>query len=593
MIGMSLKPSTDIDMIDPSSPSAQDLLPIDDGLPEISNIGTSSGLGANQYRTSDGIVHRIDPIKFKELLSGESDRIISGIIKNPNVEYGQGLADIIESEALGRSSTLADPESIKVGNKDVYISPDERGELMLKFGVDFAKEGTEGIFNTLRKIVSPEMIGVFKGRDAAKKARDEGRGEYLNIFDTPLSGQGSIADNLKEISEYSSTGGEKVSTLDNIVLEASTGEIDQSLEEIAAAEAKPIEQKAKEKDAGDGTKEVAGKKTEDAKKAGASTDPTYNELTDNDTLFDTEEEDEIPGITPGTPNDEAEQLLTIFDRVGGFINSDANMRMMRNVGKSLTQYGNLSQGIGIGSAAASEERVLEEQLEKQRQAKITEELIKAGKGVSLKPSDVKGLSDLTNTLNEDIKLFEGSEASIAIMNDAIALFEDAVAKGVPVTGLFGKIEQWKDQGKAFFDIGSGKVSDATKIQNYIDQVKQRSIRDILNESGRTISDLDRDIVDKVFGELNFTDDPGEILEKLTNARMSLVQGNKSKRNTINTNYNLIIDPSYGETGTNAIKDYKELITKIINTPDYSFDTPIIYGNKDFSSSSAGIFIDAS
>ena len=73
------------------------------------------------------------------------------------------------------------------------------------------------------------------------------------------------------------------------------------------------------------------------------------------------------GMTVATENDQAEQLFTTL---GNAFNSDANLRMMRNVGKALTQYGNLAEGIGVGSAAASEERQLQEQLDAKRGCRV-------------------------------------------------------------------------------------------------------------------------------------------------------------------------------------------------------------------------------
>ena len=78
------------------------------------------------------------------------------------------------------------------------------------------------------------------------------------------------------------------------------------------------------------------------------------------------------------------------------------------------------------------------------------------------------------------------------------------------------------------------TSDATQIQQAINQVKQRSIRDILQESGRTISDLDRQIVDKIFGEIDFFTPPDQIAKKLNKARNDLIDSNREKEK----NYNL-------------------------------------------------------
>ena len=575
MIGMSLKPSTDIDMIDPSRPSPQDLLTIDDGLPEISDIGTSSELGANQYRNAEGKLFTIDPVKFKEVLMSENIKELEALIQNPDVEYGPALQEvfrqIVGKRKAGFSSTspstfefgefLPDPLSLRSGFEDAG-----------GFALDYGKQMVEGVGNLFG--------GFMSDRDGVQDTFPSERFDFNKdtYFSDPTIGFSPSGNKRK---------GYTNDALDGIILRSSLGEIDQSLEEIAAEEAKPIEEKVPEVIPGETpTKEETPTTDDDA--TGTSTDPVTTGA-DPDTKAE-KEEDDIPGITPSTPNDEAEQLLTVFDKVGGFINSDANLRMMRNVGKGLTQYGNFAEGIGIGAAAASEERVLEEQLEKERQAKITEELIKAGKGVSLKPSDIKGLNLMAEELNTNVGFFEGGEASIAIMNDTISLFEEAVDKGVKITGLPGRFERFKDEAAAFAGYDK-EASPATKIQNMIEQVKQRSIRAILQESGRTISDTDRDIVNRVFGDLDLTSPPGEILKKLKNARQSLVTSNIDKRNTISTTYKLIQNPSYGNVGTDAISSYKDLLETIINSEDYSFNNPIILGNIKLDRSPAGIFLD--
>ena len=81
------------------------------------------------------------------------------------------------------------------------------------------------------------------------------------------------------------------------------------------------------------------------------------------------------------------------------------------------------------------------------------------------------------------------------------------------------------------------------------------------------------------------------MKKLKNARQSLVTSNIDKRDTISTTYKLMQNPAYGNVGTDAVSSYKDLLEKIINTKDYSFNSPIILGNTDLNRSSAGIFID--
>ena len=249
--------------------------------------------------------------------------------------------------------------------------------------------------------------------------------------------------------------------------------------------------------------------------------------------------------------------------------SDRFLDFIRNVGGELVRTGQLGEGLASGAAKAAEERATRDLLaeqeakkfEREKQLLMTKELLEGSEG--LNASELNTLMKNVDELSENVMNYEGTEASIAIMNDAIALFDEAIEKGVPVTGLPGRIMRFKDEAAAFLGIDNPNVSDATKIQNYIEQVKQRSIREILNESGRTISNLDREIVDNVFGGLDLTGDPKEIRKKLDNARANLIKNNRDKQRKITSDYTTLQDPEFKGKGIAAIKPYEDLILKII------------------------------
>ena len=199
-----------------------------------------------------------------------------------------------------------------------------------------------------------------------------------------------------------------------------------------------------------------------------------------------------------------------------------------------------------------------------RELEIIKKAAEAKGQERLEPAQLTALTKSVTTLSTNVKDYEGTEASIGIMNDAIALFDAAVENNVPITGLPGRLARFKDEAAAFLGIDNPNVSDATKITNYIEQVKQRSIREILNESGRTISNLDREIVDKVFGSLDLTGDPREILKKLNNARSNLIRNNEDKARTINSTYTILRQPEYQGVGIEALSPYISSILRIIN-----------------------------
>jgi len=304
--------------------------------------------------------------------------------------------------------------------------------------------------------------------------------------------------------------------------------------------------------------------------------PTTTEDADPDKInfFDPNVMDKLDADIPDTSDigqAERDERERVQMNEGSFFSDPKFVNFIRNLGLGLSGADDVASGLVAGTALGSQERDLREQeaLAADREAEL--ERIKSGAEGTLKPSDLVSLNKMTTEMSTNIKDFEGSRASIGIMNDAIALFEEAVDRGVAVTGLQGRISRFADQGKAFFNI-DGEVSDATKIQNYIEQVKQRSIRDILNESGRTISNLDREIVDRVFGELTLTDDPSEILKKLKGARRSLMDSNADKQRAIRTNYGIISDNAYGATGIRTIAPYQAMVNQILNANPSDFST---------------------
>ena len=256
----------------------------------------------------------------------------------------------------------------------------------------------------------------------------------------------------------------------------------------------------------------------------------------------------------------------------GLFGSNRFLDFIRNVGAGLAESGQIGEGLALGAAKAGEERAARDLMEEQENKKYQRDLAlavavekaKSAGNTGLTPPQLGALQDDVTKLSQNVKDYEGTEASIQIMNSAIDLFDAAIKNDVAITGMEGYVVRGIDKIQAFFGATDQNVSDSTKIANYIDQVKQRSIREILNESGRTISNLDREIVDKVFGEINLTDSPSEIRKKLSNARSNLIRNNEDKARTIDMTYSIIQNPAYGGVGIQSISPYVQSILRIIN-----------------------------
>jgi len=172
---------------------------------------------------------------------------------------------------------------------------------------------------------------------------------------------------------------------------------------------------------------------------------------------------------------------------------------MRNVGKALTQYGNIAEGIGVGSAAASEERKLQEELNAKRDAELAAKLAESGK---LEFGDKQDILAKTQEMNENVRDYNNAIAAQELAESVIEF-----ANGNSTIATFGaKIGAGMDDLLAAAGVKTlenvDQLSDTKRAQIALTILTNRNIKEILGESGRTISNIDRDIAKKVVGSLD-------------------------------------------------------------------------------------------
>lgn len=186
------------------------------------------------------------------------------------------------------------------------------------------------------------------------------------------------------------------------------------------------------------------------------------------------------------------------------------------------------------------------------------------------------LKEMTKTRGEVstvIKEYEGAQDAIDMMNQAITLFKDARAKNIPVTGLKGQLSLFIDKFNAFMGIDA-PTSLAGKIQNFVTIVSQKNIKDILQESGKTISNVDRDILDKIFGKLDFFTKPDLVLEKFEASRRQLINSNKEKQRSLKEKRSYLESPEFRNRGTLDFDQELGLIERILNADPSKIDPTI-------------------
>ena len=479
---------------------------------------SESGLKPNQYRNSQGKILNIDPAKFADQLEVEDSRIIGGLLMNPNVEYGSNLASIVEGVATRRSSTLVPEEDIRVGQGIQGLNAEELLQSGTKFGVDVAKEGIESLFNIARApFTNPTIAGIFGSRDRVKDLRESGAGDRVNLFETALddvnlnnpfrAGKALVTGGFDE---YFKTGGERPETLDAIVAESSTGISD------------PIQKELDE------AAQTGGKGTE------VITDETKESKSG-----DVGEPADSADVASATATKEGGAGITVDDienDVGGFDDDDAAatsvaiyndpdiLRLMRNLGKGLAVKATIDEGFVIGAAGAASEREAEELLARETQAKIDAANLAAGG--PRKPETIKLVKDAKTNIIKQHTQYKEAQSTIRFASN----IKDFIQNG-DITSFAARVGVAKDKLYTLINLGPQQISQVSPTERsriFLTLLRQKNIKQILNEGGKNISNVDREVAKEIAGSLDDFDiqSPGGLLLRMDET----IKSSQSKAN---------------------------------------------------------------
>lgn len=316
-------------------------------------------------------------------------------------------------------------------------------------------------------------------------------------------------------------------------------EISQLLEDI-----KPAEQKVDvDKTQADTLAEI------DNKFGGLSQDEFRDEL-DKDLL------PTMPSISGMPESQDQETLTKQGDPISrkleqpGFFGSNRFLDFIRNVGGELTRTGDIAQGLGFGAAKAAEERTARELIEGQeeRDYRMKLRLAKAEADLELRNQGSEGASDsmkkelrtVAQEVNADYNDIVSAKNTLEIVGQVedIIMNKDTTSVKAITGEIFEKVG-------AFFDVNgepeaSGKkwedLEPRTRVKVLLNQIKQKNIRDILGESGKTISNLDRQIVDELVGSLKIGTTPQETLKALEMTKTSIFNNLSTSQNRLKTNF---------------------------------------------------------
>ena len=209
-----------------------------------------------------------------------------------------------------------------------------------------------------------------------------------------------------------------------------------------------------------------------------------------------------------------------------FTRSPDFLRFVRNIGKGLTTTGQLGQGIALGAAGAAEEKYAEEVALRAAQSKSSDfaEFIAKER---IKNTSGSKIAEQTTKLAEAINDIEQGEASVDLFSSVKQIMGNAEITGVGA--IAGAL--WA-QAKGFMPGGSQEpITPRERAIVILEQIANGNIKTITGESGRTISNVDREIAEKLVGSLkNPLTRETEVLERIEAQIRSINQRTNTARN---------------------------------------------------------------
>ena len=256
--------------------------------------------------------------------------------------------------------------------------------------------------------------------------------------------------------------------------------------------------------------------------------------------------------------------------LSNFFSSSAFNDALRNIGSSLVREGRFGAGLAAGAASFAEEQEAKSLLEQERLRELS--LIaaeKANQGIST--SEAKNNAEFNAKANNAVTDFNKTSNNLARLQYAISKVDETA---VGFKGLFGKgFEMLQSFTNQNYNKNFENLDSRTQVDAIVNALRQENIRDILGESGRTISNLDREIVAEIFGSIKSTTSAAEIKSKLREIE-------KRFRNSLEKSKNEILETVdyFGQTGmtSSSLLANAERIKDILNIEDYSKYSPPVY-----------------
>ena len=203
--------------------------------------------------------------------------------------------------------------------------------------------------------------------------------------------------------------------------------------------------------------------------------------------------------------------------------------LIRNIGIKMVETGQIGAGIAEGSALTALEQKEAEQatgeISEFQEFLAKEEIKNINK---FQDNQAKYAGDLSKSIFE----VETSDGVLKAITEAKKLVETGDA-----TGLTPLIGEYFNETLRFFgqDV---KLSTREAAKNYINDIINGNIKELTGESGRTISNLDRQIAGSLVGKIEWNSSKENVLDKLDKAYTRA----KSRYKLGMTNYEASLKP---------------------------------------------------
>jgi hypothetical protein len=274
----------------------------------------------------------------------------------------------------------------------------------------------------------------------------------------------------------------------------------------------------------------------------------------------------------------------------GFFGSDRFLNFIRNVGGELVRTGQFGEGLASGAAKASEERAARELMADAEERDYLTKLrlvraeadYEAQKKLDEGPSDSmrKELRTVAQEMNADYNDIVSAKSTLEV----VGRVED-ILYNTDTTSFKAFAGELLEKVGSFFD-AEGKPSESgksfdnleprTRAKVLLNQIKQKNIKSLLGENSKTISNLDRQIVEELVGSIALGKTPQETLEALKLTKESIYNSLSAAQTRLKSNFRF----ADAEGGLYLIQDNTKILdylkTGILsNTYDNSYENQSI------------------